>query len=812
MKKWTRALYQPNRPLSENGYVTACADHIALSREAAREGMVLLKNDDHTLPLSDGARIAPIGKGIVDMVKGGGGSGDVNTPFVRTLAEGLEMEGACLYKPLLSFYEEAVSRAYQEGGQPGLIAEPAVPRRLFEDAAAWTDTALLSFSRFSGEGWDRLSVPYDDPDQCDPWEDAMTAQTLSDKLYPESDFSLTDDEKALVDTAANLFKKVIVVLNVGGMVDVSWIRDNTDIQSALLMWQGGMDGGRAAAELLMGKACPCGKLPDTFAASLQDYPSTAGFHESADYVAYTEDVYVGYRYFETIPDAAGKVVYPFGYGLSYTSFEVALTSFEVQDTPDDPEQSGLHFTVQVTNTGSMAGKEAVGIYYSAPQGYLGRPARELGTFAKTPLLAPGESTLLQLTIPVRQLAAFDDLGRIKQYALVLEKGSYRFYLGSNVRSAALMEEYWDVPENRIIAQLSGALSPNALKQRLRSDGSFEPLPTGPIPDLNACLFEKMIPGSEEGIYAAVRGRKSYTPRHPYKDGIRPLIEVAEGRMSEDDFLKQLPDNDLITLLGGTGNTGVANVCGFGGLPDYGIPAVMTSDGPAGIRISPECGVETTAWPCATALSSTWDQDLIRRVGKAAGEELKENNLQIWLAPAMNIHRSPLCGRNFEYYSEDPCLSGHIAAAMVSGVQSNGVAACIKHFACNNKETNRKHSDSRVSLRALREIYLRGFEIAVRESDPWVIMSAYNAINGQRTSESRDLLTVILRDEWGFGGVVTTDWWTRGEQYKEILAGNDVKMACGFEDRVKRAMDLGALTRDDLLACAKRIIHLICRLD
>lgn len=280
----------------------------------------------------------------------------------------------------------------------------------------------------------------------------------------------------------------------------------------------------------------------------------------------------------------------------------------------------------------------------------------------------------------------------------------------------------------------------------------------------------------------------------------------------DDFLKQLSDDDLIALLGGVPNSGVANTNGVGGLPEYGVPAVMTADGNAGIRIDEACPVPTTAWPCQTLLAATWDTDLLYEVGKAAAKELKENNLQIWLAPGMNIHRCPICGRNFEYYSEDPFLTGKMGAAQVRGVQSQGVAACVKHFACNDKETNRKHSDSRVSLRALREIHLRGFEIAVREAQPWTLMCGYNVINGQRCSESWDLLTGILRKEWGYEGIVLSDWWDRSEHYKQILAGDDVKMPTGFPDRVKMAIELGALNRSDLEKCAARVLTLICRLD
>ncbi|MCC8080690.1 MAG: beta-glucosidase, partial [Lachnospiraceae bacterium] len=280
----------------------------------------------------------------------------------------------------------------------------------------------------------------------------------------------------------------------------------------------------------------------------------------------------------------------------------------------------------------------------------------------------------------------------------------------------------------------------------------------------------------------------------------------------EEFLDQLNDDDLIHLLGGQPNTGVANTFGFGNLPEYGVPSVMTADGPAGLRLGEECGVYTTAWPCATLLACTWNTELAERVGRAGAEEVKENNLSVWLTPAVNIHRNPLCGRNFEYYSEDPHISGKMGAAMVRGIQSQKIAAAVKHFAANNKETNRKHSDSRVSERALREIYLRAFEIIVKEADPWVVMSSYNAVNGHRASENRELLEDILRGEWHFGGLVTSDWWTRGEHYKEIKAGNDVKMATGFPERVKKAMELGELDRENLKRCARRVLGLILKLE
>ena len=450
---------------------------------------------------------------------------------------------------------------------------------------------------------------------------------------------------------------------------------------------------------------------------------------------------------------------------------------------------------------------------SAPMGQLQKPSRVLVAFEKTRLLEAGDAQVMELYVSKYQLSSYDDLGKIEESSYVIEKGEYRFYLGSSVEDAFETEYKFVVPEDIVYEKLSRKLAPVSLKKRLLADGSYEDLSTGPDADINECIFEKMVPGTEEAVVPADRGREPYLLMDPYKTkDTKPLIDVYEGKISIEDFIAQLSDDDLIDLLGGQPNRGVANTWGMGNKPEYGVPNVMTADGPAGVRINPDCGVVTTAWPCATLLASTWNKELLYKVGEAGGKELKENNLQIWLTPAVNIHRSPLCGRNFEYYSEDPYLAGKLASSLVKGIQSLGVAASVKHFAANNKETNRKHSDSRVSERALREIYLKAFEIIVKEADPWTIMSAYNAVNGQRASESKDLLTGILRDEWGFKGMVTSDWWNRAEQYKEILAGNDVKMANGYPDRVRKAMEMGAIHRSDLEICAKRVLMMILKLD
>lgn len=805
MNKWTRVLYQPNRPLKEDGYVTASKEHIALSKEAAGEGMVLLKNNDHLLPLKKGAKIALFGKGSFDYVKGGGGSGDVTVSYVHNLYDGLKMQGEYvdIYEPAADFYRENVSFQYKNGAVPGMTEEPELPQEIIEGAHAFTDTAIVVISRFSGEGWDRSSIEYNG--EYNPWENEVSMPRVAGKIFPDGDFYLTAEEKKMIARVEEKFEKIAVVLNIGGMVDTCWIKNDDRISSALVAWQGGMEGGLAAAEILCGKVNPSGKLSDTFAAKVEDYPSAENFHESVHYVDYTDDIYVGYRYFETIPGAAEKVVYPFGYGLSYTDFDVNIKKVW-------EENGQIKARVEVTNTGDVPGKEVVQLYYSAPQGILKKPARELAAFAKTRLLEAGESQMLTLSFEKTDMASYDDLGKITKSAYILEKGVYEFYIGTSIRDVEKADFALNVEKDTVTRQLSAKLVPSSLKKRMLSDGSFEELPQCEANDPNACVLEKMIPGTEEALEPEVpmRGRKLCM--NLYKEGVKPFIQVAEGKITLDEFMSQLSDEELLHLLGGQPNTGVANTYGFGNLPDYGVPNAMTADGPAGLRIAPECGVCTTAWPCATLLACTWNTELVELVGQAGAEEVKENNIAVWLTPAVNIHRNPLCGRNFEYYSEDPLISGKMGAAMVRGIQSQHIGATVKHFAANNKETNRKHSDSRVSERALREIYLKAFEIIVKEADPWAIMSSYNVINGYRASENRELLEDVLRGEWNFRGMVTSDWWTRGEHYKEIKAGNDVKMATGFPERVKKAMELGELDRADLERCARRVLELLLKID
>ena len=807
MEKWTRVKFQPNLPLGENGErLTGSLGHIGLSKEAAKEGMVLLKNRGDILPLKKGTSVALFGKATFDYVKGGGGSGDVTVAYIRNLYEGLKMQKdvVSIFEPLCDYYRKDVERQYAQGSIPGMTIEPEVPRELLDEAKAYADTAVISICRFSGEGWDRKSIV--DTDNKNMGEGELDMAVRSSKIFANGDFCLSAQEAAMVETVKKNFPRVVVVMNVGGMVDTSWFVREDAIGAVLMAWQGGMEGGLAAAELLAGKGNPSGKLSDTFAQTLEDYPSTGDFHESRDYVNYTEDIYVGYRYFETVPGADQKVNYPFGFGLSYTTFQTDVLSAEEKD-------GQVRIQVQITNTGSRDGKEVVQVYFEAPQGRLGKPKRQLIAFAKTRSLRPGESQRLYLSFEIRDMASYDDTGKVQKAAYVLEKGDYFFHVGTSVRDTVRLDYVYQVKGDTVTEQLESRLTPSELPRRMLSDGSYEEVPQREGNDPNANELERMPEDMMEGYVPAVRPRDRYQLwREPYKKGAHIFKEVAEGKLTPEEFLAQLTDEETAQLLGGQPNTGVANTFGYGNLPEYGVPSVMTADGPAGLRIAPECGVTTTCWPCSTLLACSWNPEIVEAVGLAGGAEVKENNIAMWLTPAVNIHRSPLCGRNFEYYSEDPYLVGKLASAMVRGIQANHIGATVKHFALNNKETNRKNSDSRVSERAAREIYLKAFEIIVREAKPWSIMTSYNIINGHRASENADLLEGILRGEWGFDGCITTDWWTCGEHYKEVKAGNDIKMGCGYPERLLDALEKGCLTRKEMDACALRVLKLILKID
>lgn len=769
MKKWARIMYHPCLPLGDNNsLITGCDRHIQLSREAAQEGIVLLKNNSHMLPLKKGTKVAVFGKGQIDYVKGGGGSGIVHCRYTRNIYQGLKMKAEIeVYDPLSLFYESYVKEAYKNGGKNGRLTEVEIPETLLSSAKEFTDTAIITICRYSTEGEDRYA------DGTDPY------------------FDLSDEEKRMVETVCDNFEHVIVLLNAGAMINTAWFADNDKVDSALMIWQGGMEGALAAADVLVGEVTPSGKLVDTCAKDFFDYPSSEGFHESEDYVKYTEDIFVGYRYFETIPRMKERVVYPFGFGLSYTDFEISnITATAIGKK--------ILVSVDVKNIGEYSGKEVVQVYYGAPEGKLTKAARELCAFAKTKLLAPSESETLVMSFDIEDMASYDDMGDVQKSAYVMEAGDYRIYVGNNVRDAKEIEYRYTLTETKIVEQLTEYARPANLGKRLTATGEYID-----VPDV------EYIPKTFEITYKCEE-------KIPTADDVKYMLEdVAKGKVSLDDFIAQLTNEEMMALLIGKPDEGVANTGGMGGLKKYGIPAPMTADGPAGVRIRNTTGVYTTAFPVETMLACTWNLELVERIGVAAALETKENNLSMWLAPALNIHRSPLCGRNFEYFSEDPFVSGKMAAAVVKGTQSQNIVATAKHFACNNKETNRKESDSVVSERALREIYLKGFEICVKESSPLMVMTCYNKINGVRGAEQAELITGILRGEWGFDGIVTTDWHNYGIRHIETTAGNDIHMpSTANHDRSIMFVDTIDVqnTREEMAVCVKRLLELILWLE
>ena len=777
MAKWQRFQYLPYIPLGEDGRrVTGSKEHIALSRRAAAEGSVLLKNENDILPLEEGAKVALFGKASVDYVKGGGGSGDVTVAYVLDLCQTMEEKQSqgkvSVYKPLCEFYRENVAQQRLEGKQPGFTVEPEIPAQLLDGAAEAADVAIISICRFSKESWDRKGEKDD------------------------GDFYLSPEEQKMVADVSARFSKIVVVLNVGGMVDTSWFHHNPKIQGVLLAWQGGMEGAGAEADILCGDSYPSGKLVDTFAKDFDAYPSSYNFNESDDYVCYTDDIFVGYRYFETIPGAAEKVNYPFGFGLGYTTFKLECVRAEEKD-------GEVRAAVRVTNTGKRPGKEVVQLYSAAPKCRLEMPKLELRAFAKTKELQAGESQVLELSVPTQELAVYDE----KLAAYVIPAGRYDILVGNSVRALESVCAV-EVPEEVLVRQLANRCVPSKLPCRLKADGTYEQLEVREYEPKEA--YESWPEVVKRGMEHILPDTSGYERSKDGNDRIT-LRMVAQGEVELEEFLESLTNDELITLLGGTANRGVADTRGHGGLNYLEIPAAMTADGPAGVRFKEDRGVNTTAWPVATMLACSWNAELVYEVGVAGGMETEENNMAMWLTPAINIHRSPLCGRNFEYYSEDPLVAGKLAAAMTRGIQSRGVAACVKHFCVNNKETNRKSSDSILSERALREIYLKAFEIVAKESDVWAVMTAYNLINGTYTSESKDLIKGILRDEWGYEGLVITDWRNLAEPAREVLAGNNVRMPQGSPKRLQKALEEGVITREDLIYNVRYLMNYLLKL-
>lgn len=701
-------------------------------RRAAAEGAVLLKNDG-LLPLENNETVALFGRVQSEWFYTGYGSGgDVNKPYAVNLIEGVRNCSALsLYEPLAKVYTDWSAKNQIDHGiwgrWPRFYPEMPLSKDVAADAAVHADCAVVTIGRSSGE--DR--------------ENALE----------KGSFYLTDDERTLLETVTEAFEKTVVLLNVGSLMDLSWLEEfGNKIGAVLLVWQGGMESGNAVADLLCGAVCPSGRLTDTIARQYSDYPSADDFG-AAEFNNYTEDIFVGYRWFETFKPKT--VLYPFGYGLSYTEFSVQFSELK-------EENDGFVLTCSVTNTGEKhGGKTVVQVYVEPPCGVLGTPARVLCGFTKTKLLAPGETQTLTVSIPKARLASYDESGETGyQSAYVLQAGAYGFYLGENVRDAVRVAET-DFEKIELLEQLEQTAAPvNAFTVcKAKEENGARVLSREPVYLSKVDLKQRILDTLPEAVeMTGDRGIK--------------LRDVRDGKATMDDFVAQLDLTELEAIsrgayimnspLGVPGNAGV-----YGGvlpsLREKGVPPVTTTDGPSGIRLYSCCSL----LPIGTLLACTFDEALVEEVYKAVGAEMREKGTDVLLGPGINIHRNPLCGRNFEYYSEDPLVTGKIAAAAVRGLQSNGVSACPKHFACNNQEFRRSTNDSRLSERALREIYLKGFEICVKEAAPQNIMTSYNKINSVHGHYQYELCTTILRGEWHYDGCVMTDWWMRSQKSPEF---------------------------------------------
>lgn len=753
--------------------------YLETSARAVSGGIVMLKNDG-ALPLKQGGTAAVFGRIQLHYYKSGTGSGGmVNVSKVIGITDGLLDAGYKLDEQLLNAYREWDEQNpfdYGEGwgGEPWSQKEMPLTDELVGGAAFRADVAIVIIGRTAGEEMDN-------------------------KLEKGA-FLLSDLEEDMLRRVTSAFDKTVVLLNTGGLIDMSFM-DRYPVSAVMYVWQGGMVGGAGTAAVLTGEVSPSGKLPDTIAYEISDYPSDK-FFGSGDMDCYGEDIYVGYRYFETF--AKDRVRFPFGFGMSYTSFDIAASDFKL----DGDKVTG---SVNVKNTGSTPGREVVQIYCSAPQGKLGKPARVLCGFDKTRTLQPGESQTLSFEIPLESVASYDDSGVTgHKSAWILEQGGYVFYAGADVRSAS--EAYSLTLPETVVRQCKSALGPlTAFKRMVNSSGKpeFEDVP----------LTGEAFPHDHAKLPAEI-------PQTGDR-GIR-LADVVNGKNTLEEFTAQLTDYDLSCIIRGEGmgspKVTAGTAAAFGGVSDtltaLGIPCACCDDGPSGMRL--DCGTKAFSLPNGTLLASTFDRPLMTELFTFMGLEMHTNQVDCLLGPGMNIHRHPLNGRNFEYFSEDPYLTGEMASAELAGLHSTGAEGTIKHFCGNNRETRRHFLDSVISERALREIYLRGFEKAVKKGGAKSVMTTYGQVNGVWTAGNYGLVTGILRDDWGFDGFTMTDWWAninrRGKAPDKsdfaamAMAQNDVYMVtadgAACNDNTLDSLKSGELTRGELQRNAMNILRFL----
>ena len=814
-----------------------------LSMNLATQGMVLLENNNNVLPMASSGNVALFGGGAVKTVKGGTGSGDVNQRSVTSVWDGFKNAG---YNVTSESWLNEFEAYYDEetgGSSGGLWGSPKVEDTLISDAQIeeakqdGTTTAVYVIARNSGE--------------------------FADRLDAEGDYQLWGNEEENLKKVAANFDNVIVVLNVGGIIDTKFFHEIEGLDSLLLMSQAGMRGGDAVVKVLNGEVTPSGKLTDTWAVNYEDYSSSEGFGANDENVTqeeYTDDIYVGYRYFDTFNVTPA---YEFGYGLSYTDFNI-----DVKDVTVDEEN--VTVDVRVTNVGEKyAGKEVVEVYFSAPDGALEKPYQELATYGKTDTLAPGESQELTLSYATTEMSSYsEDLA-----AYVMENGDYVVRVFNSSRNTSV-ESVINLDSNKVTEQLSNQMVQDEEIDTLSNEGATpytyegeaEEIAKAERFELDANAIETVNNASEyddESVISYVYEGSDYTvvdqeanPRYtkapsgnnttpsqliePYEETIQyvektkenpTLLDVYQGTVTMEELLASLSVEEMSYIVEGLGWGGGSepvvgaqanSVKGAAGettsryYETRAIPNTVLADGPAGIRITQsytENGTTyyqyCTAFPIGTLIAQSWDKDVAKQFGEAIGEEMLEMGVTMWLAPGMNIHRNPLCGRNFEYYSEDPLVAGVTAASTTLGVQSNeGIGVTIKHYAGNNQENNRNAVNNTITERALREIYLKGFEIAVKTANPMAIMTSYNLNNSMPAADDYDLCTDIPRGEWGFNGLVMTDWGGgQSTPVNSMHAGNDLIMPGGSSKSIAEATGV-TLPLGDLQKATRNVLNVI----
>lgn len=800
--------------LTENPGKLACPENRSLARKCAAEGIVLLENNG-VLPLNPG-KIALFGAGARGTMYCGTGSGYVFTSHVVAVEEGLVNAGFTVVSSdwlnRCAANEKAVNKADKTlnmldrkwSGMSILAEEPEITAADIQAAPA--DTAVYVLRRNAGE--------------------------CNDRKAEKGDYYLTDREVKNLTTVAAAYPHTVVVLNTC-VIDMNFVHEIPGIDAVVYMGLGGMETGNALADVLTGKVNPCGKLTDTLAKRYEDFPTAGSFADQNGtqlHPVYHDGIYVGYRYFDSF---GVEPLYPFGYGKSYTDFTIEALSASA-------DWKNVSLTVKVTNTGKLAGRQVVQLYASSPNGKLDKPYQELKAYKKTKLLAPGEAEEITLSFATEVLASFDESAS----AWVMEAGNYLLRLGEHSRKTTVAATL-TLDGEAVVRRVTNILAVDQPLEELRAPARDPEAPQGILLSLHAgdCVAVDNVSRIPKNVTTLVPEGAVYFPAvndNSYKSpnycpeqthSVRScpastLYDVKSGKVTMEEFVASLPDEVLARICTGTleetpyavpsrtgkklkklslpqssGNTTAQYEASLG------IPSAQLFDGPAGMHV---IGCAAAAFPVGMVIAQTWDRKMQQEVGAAFAKEMAAFHVTVVLGPGMNIHRDPLGGRSFEYYSEDPLISGLTAASFTKGVQADGKhGVSIKHFAANNQETERFSALNTVRPRALREVYLKGFEICVREAQPMTVMTSYNGINGVHTSSRRDLVTDLLRGEWGFQGFVMTDWGTLSDKVFDLQAGNDIIMGGYRAEKLLAAMAHGApeFTEDGAVAENVRSSHM-----